>query len=431
MMNAKPVSTRSIRPFAGVGLLGGLFLVALVLAPQARPLRAGDGPVTLTLETYVPGGELQRPTAMAHAGDGRLFVVEQAGRIRVVHEGGDVVETPFLDISDRVTSGGERGLLGLAFHPNYAETGYFYVNYTDTRGDTHIARFQVTADPDVADEDSEHTILMVEQPYGNHNAGDLAFGPQDGYLYIPLGDGGSGDDPQNRAQNMSLLLGKMLRVDVDMEDGGPADCGEPGAYTIPADNPFAGDSDVCDEIWAAGLRNPWRVSFDRQTHDFYISDVGQNAWEEVNRQPAASAGGENYGWSCFEGAHPNPNTHMSDCQDASAYDMPIFEYGHHDVDGVCAVTGGYVYRGSQYPALQGRYLLTDYCSGDFWDLDVDNGFQATRHSNLQQFGFTTFGQDAGGELYVANAADGRILRIAAEQPFEPSEWRYLPVVRKE
>jgi glucose/arabinose dehydrogenase len=212
---------------------------------------------------------------------------------------------------------------------------------------------------------------------------------------------------------------------VDAGDGLPPDCGTPGAYTIPADNPFVGDTGACDEIWALGLRNPWRISFDRLTHDLYIGDVGQGVIEEIDFQPAASDGGENYGWSCFEGTRSNPQTGADECEPASAYEGPLFEYNH---DFGCAVTGGYVYRGTLSPDLFGRYIFTDYCTGYFWDLDVENGWQATRHDNLQRFGFTTFGEGANGEIYVANTGSGEILRVTAGDPFVLQNPVHLPII---
>ncbi len=234
------------------------------------------------------------PVIITHAGDSRLFVGNQTGSVFIVDSAGNVNGEPFLDITGKVIYGGEQGLLGLAFHPDYKNNGYFYVNYIGEGDSTHISRFtMLSGNPDKADPASEMSILRIEQPYKNHNGGDLAFGP-DGYLYIALGDGGSGGDPENRAQNRSVLLGKILRIDVD--NGNP--------YSIPETNPFYGMSSVRNEIWALGLRNPWRFSFDRMTGDLWIADVGQNASEEINFQPAGSQGGENYGWRCYEGLQP-------------------------------------------------------------------------------------------------------------------------------
>lgn len=400
-------------------LLICLASVIFALSLQAAPSQAGDnylpfitggntGPLSLALQTITD--DLERPVDIANAGDERLFVVERAGRIRIVEPDGTVLVVPFLDIRDRVEwmSNGEQGLLGLAFDPNYAANGYFYVNYTaKPGGDTRISRFQVSGNPDLALADSEEIVLTVDQPAGNHNGGDLAFGPEDGYLYIALGDGGGSNDPWNNAQALDELLGKILRIDVDSAPGSsPPDCGD-GPYRVPTTNPFHdGQGGACDEVWALGLRNPWRFSFDAQTQAIYIADVGQSAWEEVNVQPAA--GGTNYGWSCYEGAHPNPNTSMPECLPATAYTMPAFEYNHDG--GECSVTGGFVYRGEDYPALVGHYLFTDYCSGIFWEMRPDGA--VTRQEHLQKSGYSSFGEGVDGELYVANVITGELFRVA-------------------
>ena len=259
--------------------------------------------VQLETQSFATG--FADPVAIVNAGDDRLFVVQQRGLIRILDLAGNVAETPFLDLSGVVSqSGSETGLLGLAFHSEYHENGYFFVNYTRASdGSTVVSRFSTdTNNPDLANRESEIQLLTVNQPYSNHNGGQLLFGP-DGYLYIALGDGGSGGDPQNRGQNLNTFLGKMLRIDVDVEDG--------AGYGIPADNPFVNDETALDEIWAWGLRNPWRNSFDRLTGDFWIADVGQNSREEINFQPAGSAGGENYGWLCYELKQPNNH---ADCR---------------------------------------------------------------------------------------------------------------------
>jgi glucose/arabinose dehydrogenase len=377
----------------------------------ALPAPAPHG---VALETIVAPGGLERPVDIANAGDDRLFVVERAGTIRIVLADGSVLAQPFLDIGDRVEwqSGGERGLLGLVFHPDYAGNDFFYVNYTvKPDGVTHIARFETTGDPDVADPDSEVVILAVPQPAANHNAGDLAFGP-DGYLYVPLGDGGGSNDPGNRAQDPAELLGKILRLDVDHRPGSRSpDCGDSAGYRVPPDNPLTGEPGACDEIWALGLRNPWRFSFDHQTHEIFVADVGQWAWEEINARPA-SATAENYGWSCYEGTHLNPDTSMSECEPPSAYTMPVFEYANDDE--TCSVTGGFVYRGQQHPALAGQYLFTDFCAGYIWELsrDASGDWTATRHDYPQRRnGLTTFGEGVDGELYVANMLAGALYRV--------------------
>lgn len=380
-----------------------LFLGALDAPPS---LAAPNRQQALTLQVTPFATGLNAPVKLTNAGDNRLFVVEQSGIIRIVQPDGTVVATPFLDITSRVIAGGERGLLGLAFEPG--NPTIFYVNYTrkstnnQQNGDTIIARYRVTGNnPDVADPNSEEIILTVDQPYENHNAGDLAFGP-DGYLYVPLGDGGSGGDPENRAQNLDQLLGKLLRINVTGVT----------TYTIPTDNPYANDNNsrTRAEIWALGFRNPWRFSFDRQTHDIYLADVGQGTYEEIDFQPAASTGKENYGWDCREGAHPYDINQQSPlCNPNSSYVDPIFEYTHSDG---CSVTGGYVYRGAAYPALTGRYLLADYCSGKFWSLlrDGQGQWAATLHGKLMD-NPSSFGEDNNGELYVASLSDGIIYRI--------------------
>lgn len=348
------------------------------------------------LETYATG--FSQPVDITHAGDDRIFIVERAGRIRIV-EDGNVLSTPFLDIVSEVSdSPNERGLLGLAFHPDYANNGYFYVNYTRNDGDTRISRFSVSSNPDVADPESELILLEVDQPYWNHNGGCVKFGP-DGYLYIGLGDGGDGGDPGNRAQNPQNLLGKILRIDVD--NGSP--------YGIPASNPFVGNNDVLDEIWAIGLRNPWRFSFDRETGDLWIGDVGQNIWEEIDFQPANSNGGENYGWRCYEGdAAYNTNG----CGPVGNYVAPVLDYAHGSSQH-CSVTGGFVYRGCKYPDLVGHYIYADYCSGVFWSIIPDGlgGWTNTQAANYPGYDISSFGEDVNGELYVARLTNGRIYKL--------------------
>jgi glucose/arabinose dehydrogenase len=352
-------------------------------------------PSTLTEATTFPNAEaylwqtllsgLERPVDLQHASDERLFIIEKVGRIRIL-QAGNLVERPFLDLTDRVGSdGNEQGLLGLAFHPRYAENGLFFVNYTDRNGNTVIARFQVTADPNLADPSSETVLLRVNQPYGNHNGGVLAFGP-DGYLYAGLGDGGSAGDPQGNAQNLDTLLGKILRLDVDSAQ----------PYAIPADNPFG------NEIWAYGLRNPWRFSFDRQTGDLYIGDVGQGQWEEIDFVPAGSPGGMNFGWKYFEGTHPYEGTPPQGTQVVA----PVAEYSHSEG---CSVTGGYVYRGAM-PEWNGIYLYGDYCSGTVWGLIRSNGGWQPQVLFGGVGRITSFGQDASGEVYLV-LDSGSILRL--------------------
>jgi glucose/arabinose dehydrogenase len=350
------------------------------------------------LELVVEG--LDSPVHLtAPAGDDeRLFVVEQPGRIVVVRDGA-VLPAPFLDIEPLTSSGGERGLLGLAFHPEYATNGWFYVNHTDTDGDTRIVRYTASADPDVADPGTAEPILSVDQPFANHNGGQLAFGP-DGMLYIGMGDGGDGGDPQNHAQRPETLLGSILRIDVD--------AGSP--YAVPADNPFVDDPVAAPETWAYGLRNPWRFSFDRQTGDLYIADVGQRSVEEVSFQPASSGGGENYGWRIMEGTECyQPSTGC----DTAGLVQPVHEYGHSDG---CSITGGHVYRGTLGPTLVGRYFFADYCGTWIRSLRMSGGVAVDVLDHSADFGevaeITSFGEDGIGELYVVSHR-GRIYRFVA------------------
>lgn len=343
---------------------------------------------------------LTRPIGLEHAGDGsgRLFIVEQAGVLRIWQDG-RVLPEPFLDIRQRVgSSGNEQGLLGLAFHPRYLENGYFYLNYTDREGNTVIARYRVSADPNRADPATEERLLQVPQPYANHNGGVTSFGP-DGYLYLGLGDGGSGGDPLGAGQDRSTLLGKILRIDVD--------AGEP--YATPPTNPFA-SSDGRPEIWAYGLRNPWRFSFDRLTGDLWIADVGQNSFEEINFQPAGSTGGENYGWNIMEGFSCYGS---SDCSQEGLV-LPIHDYSTR-AEGNCSVTGGYVYRGP-LEEWQGIYLYGDFCSGRVWGLlgDNDNGWRNSLLFETSQ-SISSFGQDPEGQLYLVSIR-GSIFRLERNSP---------------
>jgi glucose/arabinose dehydrogenase len=338
-------------------------------------------------------GGLSSPVGMADPGDGtnRLFILEQRGNIRIL-QNGELLSTPFLDLRSQVgVSSNEQGLLGLAFHPNYEQNGTFFINYTDLNGNTVISRLQVSSDPNTADPNSERPILRVNQPFGNHNGGHLLFGP-DGYLYIGLGDGGSANDPKGNGQNISTLLGSMLRLDID--NGNP--------YAIPPDNPYTNGKGL-PEIWASGLRNPWRYSFDRLTGDLYIGDVGQNQWEEINIWEPASPYGVNFGWNFWEGLHPFEG---SPPQDAS-FVFPIWEYEHNLG---CSVTGGYSYRGSM-PDWQGIYIYGDFCSGNVWGLlkDMNNTWQNTLLFQTD-FNITSFGEDEAGELYLVDRA-GSIYKL--------------------
>jgi glucose/arabinose dehydrogenase/regulation of enolase protein 1 (concanavalin A-like superfamily) len=323
------------------------------------------------------------------AGDTRLFIVERTGVIRILYPDGTKVATPFLTVpSGKVTTGGERGMLGLVFHPNYSSNRYFYVTYTDTANALKVARYTRDAtNANTADPNSEVIILTVPHPdYQNHNGGDLNFGP-DGYLYISTGDGGGAGNPTNSAQNKDSLQGKLLRINVN--SGSP--------YSIPADNPFAGAIAGADEVWAYGLRNPWRFSFDRQTNDMWIADVGQVNREEINFQPAGQ-GGRNYGWRCYEGTRSYNTT---GCGAFSAYVGPVGEYDH--ANNRCAVTGGYRYRGSQFPAMSGYYFFGDYCSGQFYSLKSDGSGGWTQElQNETTVNVSTFGESVTGELYLAD-----------------------------
>jgi len=376
-----------------------------------------DGELILGLSPFAAG--LNDPVGIVQAGDDRLFVLERAGKVRIIRPDGTVLPTPFLDITGRVgASTSEEGLLGIAFHPDYANNGFFFLNYTNTTAAirrTRISRFSVTTDPDIADPTSEEILLTVTQPFQNHNAGYIMFGP-DGYLYLPLGDGGGGGDTQNNAQNPASLLGKVSRLDIDSGPGLAPDCVGLGSgdYTIPADNPFVdGPGNSCDEIWLSGFRNPWQSTFDSLTGDLYIGDVGQGLWEEVSFEPAGSAGGANFGWRCYEGNHPY-NT--AGCGPMGQYVFPIFEYGH--TGGNCSVIGGYVYRGKANPDMVGHYFLTDYCTGIYWDLYRDDSgvWMATEHNNLQTFGFSAFGEAVNGELFVANKSNGIIYHLEDKAP---------------
>jgi len=375
-------------------LLGGLLAV---IGPAAHAQ-------TIVATEYASG--LTSPVVVTHAGDGsdRLFVVEQRGFIRVIDADGALQTAPFLDIDALVSSGGERGLLGLAFHPDYATNGLFYVDYTGPVGfgtGTIIEEYAVSADnPNAADPDSRRTILTFSQPFGNHNGGWIGFGP-DGYLYIATGDGGSGNDPQNNASRTVNLLGKMLRIDVDSTDNGLQ-------YAIPAGNPFADDPASRDEIWHYGLRNPWRCSFDRETGDLWMGDVGQGAREEVNRQLAGSAGGNHYGWRCREGFIATPGI---SCTNNPDWVDPVYDYGAG-----CSVIGGYVYRGCQLgDSFKGKYFFSDFCNGDIWTLDPDNGFARTTVLSAN-FGVSCYGEDEDGELYLGDLSSGSVFKIGLQDP---------------
>jgi glucose/arabinose dehydrogenase len=370
-------------------------------AQSKEDLKSKTG--TLEVQVAFPGLRFERPVDLQHAGDNRLFVVEQRGIISVFPNDAAVnAKKTFLDIESRVDdSGNEEGLLGLAFHPQYAQNGYFYVNYTASDPDrTVISRFKVSAsDPNKAEEGSELVLLEIPQPYSNHNGGQVAFGP-DGYLYIAVGDGGSGGDPKNNGQNLKTLLGAILRIDVDKPGGGKN-------YSIPADNPFAANSNgYREEIWAYGLRNPWRFSFDAENGTLWAADIGQNKWEEID----IIERGANYGWNTMEGMHCfEPST---GCEREGLV-PPVWEYGRDE--GV-SVTGGYVYRGPSLPQLEGLYVYGDFVSGRIWTLDMKEGKNPV-NTELFDVPFTiaSFGVDQQQELYLC-AFDGQIytFKIAEE-----------------
>lgn len=353
----------------------------------------------IEIETFATG--FSSPVNVKHAGDDRLFVVERAGVIKILNSNGTTNSTPFLDINSLViNSGGEQGLLAMAFHPNYSANGYFYVNYINNSGDTVISRF-TRSTADTADSASEAILMTISQPFGNHNGGDMHFGPNDGYLYISTGDGGSGGDPGNRAQNLTLLLGKILRIDVDGTSN--------GNYGIPPDNPYVSDSAVLDEIWAYGLRNPWKWSFDLDNGDMWIADVGQNTKEEINRVPASSVGGENYGWRCYEG---NSTFNTSGCPAMNTLTFPVAEYNYGGSPFKCSITGGYRYRGTQQSSLEGLYFFADFCSNQIGVVRETSPdvFQLTFEDQFNG-GFSAFAEDINGELFVVGLNSGTISRI--------------------
>ena len=363
------------------------FETAIPPQTDSFPLNVGDFPNAKNYEWRLIASGLNRPVDVQSAfdGSGRLFIIEKNGAIRI-YENGQLLEQPFLDIEERVNDdGNEMGLLGLAFHPNYERNGYFYVNYTGRGGDTFISRLQ--AGGNIADAGSESILMKVKQPYSNHNGGAVVFGP-DGYLYLSLGDGGLAGDPHKNGQDTTSLLGKILRIDVNSGD----------PYTIPSDNPFG------NEVWAYGLRNPWRISFDRSSGDLWIGDVGQGDWEEVDYLPAGSRGGANFGWSIMEG------NHGYDGQVQPGLLLPVAEYGHADTLGGCSVTGGYVYRGGM-PEWNGIYLYGDYCKGHVWGLLRSDGQWQSQLLFEAGMTITSFGQDESGEIYLAGDMGG-VYRLA-------------------
>jgi uncharacterized protein (TIGR03437 family) len=362
-------------------IAAGLALAMRLSAQEIRLVQVASG--------------IAAPTDIQSAGDGsgRLFFVQQNGIVRLFRNGALAIP-PFLDISAKTRANGEQGLLGLAFSPKFAQNGRFYVDYTDLTGNTVIAQYRVSANPDVADATSAAVLLPIPQPFANHNGGQLRFGP-DGYLYIGTGDGGSGGDPLHNGQSLATVLGKLLRVDVESD---------PGHLRVPRDNPFVNTTGARPEIWAYGLRNPWRFSFDSATNDLWIGDVGQDAYEEIDYQPAASHGGENYGWNLMEGLH----CYQLGCS-FKGLTLPVAEYSHA---AGCSVTGGFVYRGRVSPGLRGTYLYADYCSGAIWGLAHEGGaWNVRKLGTASGASITTFGQDEAGEIYAADASNGTIYRV--------------------
>ncbi|WP_170152874.1 PQQ-dependent sugar dehydrogenase [Ulvibacter antarcticus] len=350
------------------------------------------------IEFELVNDNLYKPLALTHANDDRLFVVEQTGLIKIIYQDGTLEPIPFLNIASIITSQGEQGLLGLAFHPNYITNGYFFVNYSDLNGHNQISRYSVDpVNPNLANPNSELPLLLIEQPGNAHNGGSLAFGPDD-YLYISSGDGGSSFN----AQKLDILLGKLLRIDIDNPSGGKN-------YGIPSDNPFAGSTTSKEEIWAYGLRNPWKFSFDFDENNLWIGDVGLLDWEEINKVGITEAG-LNYGWRCWEGNHPAYTS--GSCPPINEVTFPIAEYPHGN--GVCAVTGGYVYRGSQYPSIQGVYFFADYCSGVIGTIDQNN--TVTYYESLIG-SIGSFGTDVNGELYILQTRinpNGAVLKLKGD-----------------
>ncbi|MFN8499097.1 MAG: PQQ-dependent sugar dehydrogenase [Anaerolineae bacterium] len=370
-----------------LALVLGAALLALALGGIERPAAAETAALSITLTPVATGFDQPVDMAAPNDGSGRLFIVEQTGKIRVWN-GSSILPTPFLDAHTLISTSSERGLLSMALHPNYAANRTFFVYYTNTSGDLTLTRYQASAsNPNVADTTTATVLLTIPHPgQSNHNGAKLAFGP-DGYLYFGTGDGGGGGDPNGNAQNLNVLLGKMLRLDVD--HGSP--------YAVPPTNPFVGQSGKRGEIWADGLRNPWRFSFDRQTGEMWIGDVGQGAWEEVDLQPAG-VGGQNYGWNIMEG---NVCYNATSCNQAGLT-LPILVYGHGAGD--CAIVGGYRYRGAAYPGLAGVYFYGDYCSGRIWGLTRSGATWTPSAPFSSGLSLRSFGEDASGELYVLGSS---------------------------
>lgn len=355
----------------------------------------------IEIELFASG--VSNTVNIQHAGDSRLFALDRDGIIEIINENGTVNRQAFLNIKNLVNNGkDERGLLGLAFHPNYASNGYFYVNYVNKDSETIISRFSRTdSNSDFADQKSELILMAIPQPYPNHNGGELVF-DSNGFLIIALGDGGGAGDPENRSQNLETFFGKLLRIDVDNPQNGKN-------YGIPNNNPYVDTPNALDEIWASGLRNPWKFSIDKTTNDMWIADVGQLKYEEINKV-SASDGGLNYGWRCYEG----DNTYnLDDCPDPTTFTFPIAEYSHNN-SGLfkCSITGGYRYRGNAQPNLAGIYFFADYCSSEIGMLSENDGSWTMTFSEVfTGNNWTTFGEDVNGELYIADISSGSIFKI--------------------
>jgi glucose/arabinose dehydrogenase len=404
---------RALAARISAGILVALMLSAGAACTTAEPDAGAPGPgnppdgtvplpEAVELELVIDGFEQPLYVTGAGDGSGRLFVLEKTGRVSVVRgmERGEV----FLDLSGAVSTESEQGLLGIAFSPSFAEESIVWVNYTRADGATVVSSFPASGDR--ADETDEYVWLTVPQPFANHNGGMIAFGP-DGHLYVGLGDGGSGGDPDGNGQDPNTLLGSILRLNVRYDASEVRDT----AYGIPEDNPFFSVRGKRSEIWAYGLRNPWRFSFDRETGDLWIGDVGQSAWEEIDFQPADSAGGENYGWNVLEGTHPYPPD-ASAPDDPDRFTPPLFEY---DRDAGKSVTGGYVYRGSEIPWLQGTYVYGDFVDGRIWGLTrAADGTVENRLLLQTPYAISSFGEDDAGELYVVDFGGGIYRMVPAE-----------------
>ncbi len=360
--------------------------------------------ISQSIDIALIASGFSNPICIENAGDDRMFIAEKSGVIKILDATNTTLSTPFLNISSQVTNSGERGFLGLAFHPNYATNGYFYVNYSNNNGDNVISRFSATSPTsNTADSNSEVILLTISQPYSNHNGGDIAFGP-DGYLYIATGDGGSGGDPLNNSQNTTNLLGKLLRIDVDNTTGSLN-------YAIPSDNPFYGSTSNAPEIWAYGLRNPWRFSFDSQTGELWIADVGQNQYEEINFASSTEAG-INYGWRCYEG---NANYNTSGCAAASTMHFPVAVYSHSNSGAFkCSITGGFRHRGNEQTTLNGLYFFADYCSGEIGILAPNGSNWNYTFTTAYSDSWVSFGENLQDEIYIAGSSSGAIYKIIDE-----------------